>query len=142
MQKPMMTSDRVFVDTWFIQALLNRHDTFHAEAKRLYSNLPTASEIWITEAILVEIGNAVSKYNRSGAAKFIHSCYRSQKVRVVSIDTKLLLRATDLYSQRQDKEWGLTDCISFVVMRENDLVNALTGDHHFEQAGFRALLRE
>jgi len=142
MQKPMTTGDRVFIDTWFIQALLNRRDIFHAEAKQLFIGLSTASEIWITEAILVEIGNAVSKHNRSGAVAFIHSCYRTQKMQVVSVDTELLLRATDLYSHRQDKEWGLTDCISFVVMRENGLVNALTGDRHFEQAGFRALLRK
>lgn len=45
-----------------------------------------------------------------------------------------------LYADRPDKEWSLTDCISFVVMREQGLSEALTGDRHFEQAGFRALL--
>jgi uncharacterized protein len=41
---------------------------------------------------------------------------------------------------RRDKEWSLTDCISFVVMKERGLTEALTADHHFEQAGFKALL--
>lgn len=47
-------------------------------------------------------------------------------------------RRFDLYSQRPDKGWSLTDCISFVVMIDR----GLTGDHHFEQAGFLALLRD
>jgi predicted nucleic acid-binding protein len=137
-----MNDEKVFLDTWFVLALLNKRDNFHARAKSIYSSLPKASELWITEAIIVEIGNAVSAYNRSGAVAFIHVCYRTRNMQVVSVDTPLLMRATDLYSQREDKEWGLTDCISFVVMQENGLVDALTGDHHFEQAGFRALLRE
>ena len=47
----------------------------------------------------------------------------------------------DLYDSRNDKQWSLTDCISFVVMQDYEITDALTGDHHFEQAGFRALLR-
>ena len=46
----------------------------------------------------------------------------------------------DLYEQRPDKEWSLTDCISFVVMHNHGLTDALTADRHFQQAGFQALL--
>ena len=46
-----------------------------------------------------------------------------------------------LYANRTDKDWSLTDCISFVVMNERGITDALTGDHHFEQAGFAALLK-
>jgi hypothetical protein len=46
----------------------------------------------------------------------------------------------DLYAQRPDKDWSLTDCISFIVMRQHGLTDALTGDRHFQQAGFKALL--
>jgi len=46
-----------------------------------------------------------------------------------------------LFCSRLDKEWGLIDCVSFIVMQERGLTNALTTDEHFEQAGFRALLR-
>jgi len=47
----------------------------------------------------------------------------------------------ELYAERPDKGWSLTDCISFVVMRQQGITQALTGDHHFEQAGFTALLK-
>jgi predicted nucleic acid-binding protein len=63
-------------------------------------------------------------------------------VKVVSVDTALLRRAIDFYQSREDKEWGLTDCISFIVREDNGLTDALTTDEHFQQAGFRALLRE
>jgi len=61
---------------------------------------------------------------------------------VVSVDTTLLTRALDLFESRADKEWGLTDCISFVVMGDRGLADAATGDRHFQQAGFRALMAE
>ncbi len=101
-----------------------------------------AHEVWITEAILVEIGNALARSNRSTAAAFINSCYVTPKVNVVSVDRTLMQRAIDFYRDREDKEWGLTDCISFIVMGDHGLTDALTADEHFEQAGFRALLRE
>ena len=55
---------------------------------------------------------------------------------------RLFAAGLDLYRNRPDKAWSLTDCISFVVMRERSITEALAYDRHFEQAGFRALLRE
>ncbi len=63
-------------------------------------------------------------------------------VEIVPLDEQLVARAFQLYRQRMDKEWGMTDCISFVVMQERGIAGALTTDEHFQQAGFRALLRE
>lgn len=62
-------------------------------------------------------------------------------VRIVPAGRSLMSRGWELYSQRLDKEWSLTDCISFVIMEDRGIKDALTGDHHFEQAGFRALLK-
>ncbi|MGQ9625697.1 MAG: type II toxin-antitoxin system VapC family toxin [Anaerolineae bacterium] len=137
-----MNGERFFIDTVFVQALLNRRDYYHAQAKALLPSVRTAAEVWITEAILVEIGNALSAINRAGAANFIEQCYLTANIRVVSVDTTLLNRAILLYRNRPDKEWGLTDCISFIVMEEQSLTLALTADEHFRQAGYRALLLE
>jgi hypothetical protein len=63
------------------------------------------------------------------------------RVVVVPSSRDLFDRAMGLYRSRPDKDWSLTDCVSFVVMRERGITEALTGDHHFEQAGFRALLK-
>ena len=61
-------------------------------------------------------------------------------VTIVPSDPALLDRGIALYDQRPDKSWSLTDCISFVIMQDHDLLDALTGDHHFEQAGFNVLM--
>ena len=135
-----MTRDLLFLDTVYIQALLNRHDDYHDRAKSLYHKVRNATEVWVTEAILVEVGNALSATNRSEAVQFIQLCYQIPNMRVVSVDKSLLKRGLELYHSRPDKDWGLTDCISFVAMREQNLIDALTADRHFVQAGFRALL--
>ena len=62
-------------------------------------------------------------------------------VTIVPSDAGLFAEGLALYASRTDKEWSLTDCISFVVMQRHQLNEALTGDHHFDQAGFKALLR-
>lgn len=63
------------------------------------------------------------------------------RVEIIPPEDGLFRRALDLYFDRPDKDWSLTDCTSFVVMTDRRLTEAATGDHHFEQAGFRALLR-
>ena len=62
-------------------------------------------------------------------------------MRILPAETTLWERGLSLYLQRRDKDWSLTDCISFAAMQEEGLTEALTGDHHFEQAGFTVLLR-
>lgn len=65
----------------------------------------------------------------------------SPRVKILPLTSGLLNRGLDLMRQRTDKDWSLTDCISFVVMEDEGLREALTGDQHFEQAGFKALLK-
>ena len=92
--------------------------------------------------MLVEVGNALSAFDRVAASIFIGQCYQTANMRVVTIDTALLHEALALYRSRSDKQWGLTDCISFVAMQRHNLTDAVTADEHFVQAGFRALLHD
>ena len=137
-----MSDERLFIDTVFIQALLNKRDQYHPQAGAFLPRVRDAAAVWVTEAVLVEVGNALGAINRLGTVQFIQQCYSTANLRVVAVDTPLLTRALQLYSERPDKTWGLTDCISFVVMWEQGLTDAITADVHFVQAGFRALLRE
>lgn len=135
-----MRSERLFLDTAFIQALFNKRDSYHSSASQLLPRVRIAAEVWLTEAILIEVGNALSAVNRTAVISFIQKCYTTPNMRVVSIDTEILNRALQLYQARPDKTWGLTDCISFVVMQDQGLIDAVTTDRHFIQAGFRALM--
>jgi uncharacterized protein len=78
----------------------------------------------------------LARFDRAGAAAFVKACYVDPRFEVVPVTRPLLDLALDHYSAAHDKEWGLTDCISFAVMREYDLQLVATGDHHFRQAGF------
>ncbi len=137
-----MSRERLFLDTVFVQALLNRRDQYHSQAMMLLPRVRSAVEVWVTEAVLVEVGNALSDVDRMAAVQFIERCYHSPNTHVVSVDTVLLTRALRLYRERPDKQWGLTDCVSFVVMQDFRLIDAVTTDEHFVQAGYRALMIE
>jgi uncharacterized protein len=137
-----VTRDRLFLDTVFIQALLSPRDSYHERAKMFFPRVRRAHEVWITEAILTEGGNALSAVNRAAASRFIDECYQTANIHVVSVDRELFQRALQLYRSRPDKTCGVTDCISFVVMDQQGLQNAVTADQHFVQAGYRALLLE
>src|SRR5271165_1239085 len=92
---------------------------------------------------LTEVGDAFS--HPAARQKFVRllQLLREQAdVEIVPSTSDLFRRGEDLFSARPDKEWSLTDCISFVVMNERDINDALTNDHHFEQAGFRILLKD
>ena len=116
-----MPGRRFLLDTFFVQALLNARDTHHQQASALLPEITSAAEVVVTEAVLIEIGDALSGALRQLAAAFIRRCYTETNITVVSIDPPLLGRALELYESRSDKAWGLTDCISFVVMREHAL---------------------
>lgn len=134
MKKPL------FIDTSYILALVNTRDEFHLQAKNVADQVD--DKLITTEAVLTEVGNALAKPQwREIAVETLEDMRSDDDVEILSVDSELFSKALKFYSSRIDKEWGLTDCISFVVMKDRKLKDALTSDHHFEQAGFQALLR-
>ena len=133
----------VFLDTSFAIALSSQTDRNHLQAVKLASQLELhKTHLVTTQAILLEIGNALSKQKyRIAAIQLLESLETDRNVEIVSLTNDLYHQAFNLFKQRQDKEWGLVDCISFVVMQERGITDVLTADAHFQQAGFRALLR-
>lgn len=133
-------SRKIFVDTLFVVALINQRDTYHRKATELadvFENQPLV----ITDAVLLEIGNALSRNFKSQATQIIEHFLSSSEVEIVHLTPQLFQQACDLYGSYLDKEWGLVDCVSFTVMRQMKLTSALTFDQHFVQAGFEALMR-
>ena len=134
---------KLFVDTSYVLALFNSSDEFHEKAKELKSRASHPTAAITTEAILLEIGNALSKQNlRKQCAAIITGFYRSTNIEIVPLSTQLIKEGLALFEKRADKDWGLTDCLSFVVMEKHGIREALAADEHFVQAGFKALLLE
>ena len=130
-----------FLDTGYWLALIDQDDHYHVRATRLARELP--GPFVTTEAIIVEVGNALATQRwRTRAITFFERVRAASGIDVVPVTSALLTRAIDFYAMRRDKEWWLTDCISFVVMQDRGITEALAADQHFIQAGFRALLRE
>jgi predicted nucleic acid-binding protein len=136
-----MNRSRILLDTAFIQATLNPRDQHHRVASGLYPKL-RGVEFWITECVMLEVLDAMSALDRPSAIQFARRCYSGEDVQLVRVDSALLGRGLDLYESHRDERWSLTDCVSFVVMREHGIDAALTADRHFVQAGFRALMLE
>jgi predicted nucleic acid-binding protein len=95
-----------------------------------------------TEWVLMEVADALSAPEaRTTAAAFLQAVRADPLFDVVGYVPAVYQTGFDLFAARPDKAWSLTDCISFRVMTERGLSDALTADHHFEQAGFRAVFK-
>ncbi len=125
----------VFADTWYYVALLDERDQNHERATQHAYEL---TQIQVTTRwILAEVANMLcTPRTRLAAAAFLRKLGSLPIVRVIDDSDDLFERGQLLYERRPDKEWSLTDCISFAVMEREGLREALTGDHHFHQAGF------
>jgi uncharacterized protein len=130
-----------FADTGYWLAWLNREDDLHERAHRFDARLP--ARLITTEAVLFEVGNAMARPPlRTRAVAFFARIRANTRIVILPIDAPLFHRAVTLYAARADQDWGLIDCASFIVMQDRGIGAALAYDHHFVQAGFRALLRE
>lgn len=133
---------KVFIDTSAFLALLNKNDKFHLNAKDIRNKLVGEKYLFITtEQIVIEVANSFSKLRfRSAAVKLINLLINSADVEIVWTNEEIFTKAFDLYNKVKDKEWGLTDCISFIVMKNEKIKDAFTTDFHFDQAGFNKLI--
>ncbi|MGD0696996.1 MAG: PIN domain-containing protein [Terriglobia bacterium] len=139
-----MATDNVFLDAAYALALSSPADHFHSLAMSLAEQLEArGTRMVTTPAVLLEIGNALAKLqHRRAAARLLASICSDPNIEVVPLSDELFAQGLKLYSERPDQEWSLTDCVSFVIMRTRGIADALTTDEHFQQAGFRILLRQ
>lgn len=134
----------IFLDTSYVNALINTRDQWHSVAVEWEQHLASARrQLLTTEFILVEIADGLAAVRfRTQATRLIETLQASAQVEIIPASSHLFAKAFDLYRRHADKDWGLTDCASFAVMSESSLSEALTADEHFRQAGFRGLLLE
>ena len=131
----------VFADSFFFFALGNRHDPAYGKAlafSQTYTGL-----LLTTGFVLIEVadGCASTAQRRAMAVQAVRELRENPNVVIVPCSQELFYEGLELFGQRPDKDWSLTDCISYIVMQRQGISEALTGDKHFEQAGFVALLK-
>lgn len=130
----------VFLDTFALIAWVHARDAAHAIVKA-YLDL-FSGRIVTTDWILLEFADAFAKASvKPHALKTIERIRQHPMFEVVPCTPAIFQAGYTLYANRTDKDWSLTDCISFAVMTQRGLTDALTADVHFEQAGFRAIFR-
>src|SRR5205809_540855 len=128
-----MSGQRLLLDSTFIAGLINSRDQLHLQAKDFLPLIETAAEVVITEAVLIEVGNLLHLFSIARPSSLTPVMGRRMSPSF-QWTPNCFAKPSRLYRLHQDKDWGLTDCISFVVMKERGLVIAMTADTHFRQA--------
>lgn len=135
----------LFVDTGGWACLADRREQHHATAARIYRDARRQGRLVVTTnyvlAELVALLTSPKRLPRPRIITFIEAIKLAPKTEVVHIDASLDAQAWQLLVSRQDKEWSLVDGTSFIIMQQRGIIDALTTDHHFEQAGFVRLLK-
>jgi predicted nucleic acid-binding protein len=130
----------VFADTFALIAWLNPRDEAHAKVAAYLDGFN--GQLVTTEWVLMELADALSApAARATTVAFLQAVRRDPLFDVIGYDSAVYRSGFELFAARSDKAWALTDCISFSVMSQRGLSEALTADHHFEQAGFRAIFK-
>lgn len=136
-------SKKVFIDTSGWIALLFPNDDLSARANGWMNVIKQQKSPMVTStAVLIEVLDGLAQQNLRHLSSVLQSAISYSLLDVVDVNHDLFSVAWDLYKNRIDKNWGLTDCTSFIIMQQRDMMDALTYDIHFAQAGFRSLLRE
>lgn len=134
---------KVFVDTSAWLALVNKSDTAHYKARMVRDSLlKDQTQFVVTNYVMLEIANALGRTpHKETAVKLINIIEMSDNIQIVEINKGIYKVAWQVYSTYLDKDWSLTDCTSFEVMKEKGITQAFTTDKHFEQAGFEILMK-
>jgi len=132
----------IFVDAGYLIALVRARDRLHRRAALWAHTMAVSERLLTTEYVLCEAINGLSRVpERRRAHLLIDSIEASPLWELVTGSAGWFRQGLEMHRQYSDKDWSITDCISFLVMRERGILLALTHDRHFEQAGFEALLR-
>jgi len=127
-----------FIDTYCFFAWLNPRDAGHERVTQWISGY--TGRFLTTEWVLMELADGLcSQRLRNKVVQFLPTIRADPLFEIVPFDAAIYQAGFNLFAARPDKDWSLTDCISFAVMTQRGLTEALTTDHHFEQAGFRAI---
>ncbi len=137
--------NRLFIDTSGWASLFVTRESHHPQARQHFTQANQQNQPIITSnyiiSELVALLHSPLRQPRSRVFEIINAIRTASYIQIVHVDTAIDQAAWALCQNRPDKPWSLVDCSSFIVMQQMDIQQALTTDHHFEQAGFTRLLK-
>ena len=138
----IIVKNKVFIDTSGWLALVNKKDEYHKKAKNVKNEINEKNfEIYTSNFVIVEIANGLSKIKfKYLAVNLVEKIRGSEDINNITVNNNIFEESWDLFKDYDDKEWGLTDCTSFIIMKDHNIQKTLSNDHHFEQKGFINLL--
>lgn len=136
---------KIFADTAGWGHLMDTAQPYHIQATSIYRNARQQGRHLITTnyviAELAALLHSPLRISKPMIVNLLTNLKTSIWIDVLHVSSEIDEQAWQLFSQRLDKDWSLVDCSSFIVMRQYNIQEALTTDHHFEQAGFIRLLK-
>ena len=137
-----MARTTLFLDTGYVIALISPRDRFHSAATEWAARIKRDKILLVTSrAVQLEFGAALARFPfRSVGVELLEQMERDPEIEIAPLSEALFQNAFELFRAREDKNWSLTDCVSFTLMRERAITVALSTDAHFVQAGFEAVL--
>ena len=129
----------MLLDTSGLLCCFDADEVRHDDAVKLYDDAAIRITHNYVLAEFVALGQA-RRLAREATLAFAADVVNDADVEVVWIDPLLHHEAMRLLQSQLDKSYSLCDAVSFLLLQQRRIVDALTTDHHFEQAGFRRLL--
>jgi predicted nucleic acid-binding protein len=132
---------RYFVDTFYLVALSDLRDHWHARVLEFSRSL-REYQLYTVDEVLAEyltFYSASRPHVRADAVQTVFDVLHDPKITVMPQSHTSFLDAVTFYASRLDKQYSLTDCVSMQAMRRERLTDVLTNDHHFVQEGFHIL---
>jgi uncharacterized protein len=133
----------LFADTFYWVALINPSDDWHNRVLNVSHSL-RQTQIVTTDEVLTEVLTFYSKAGtrmRQRTIAFVDNILNHATIQVVQQTRQSFLSGLELYRDRLDKSYSLTDCVSTKTIRELAITEVLTHDHHFVQEGFVILFQ-
>lgn len=135
----------LFIDTSGWGNLFDASQPYHFQATEIYLSAKAKNQkIITTNYVIIELVSLLIsplRLPRGKIIELIRGLKTSAYLKIIHIDASLDDQAWQFFQRHQDKDWSLVDCASFVIMNQLSISEALTTDHHFEQAGFVRLLK-
>ncbi|MFT3882937.1 MAG: PIN domain-containing protein [Gemmatales bacterium] len=135
---------KYFVDTSGWGAWADSNDQYHSHAVEVFDRIWNDRATLITSSfVLLELTALFNhfRFTKNRQMEFFANLFLDASIEVLQIDHELEQRVWQLWRERHDKLWTVTDCSSFIIMQELGITEAVTADHHFAQAGFVCLIQ-